>query len=120
MATNKERIENLRARIEGLQNSFNRIEEGIGGRMQKMEETINKLFDIILSKKGFNSSDPKLSPLKGRSCDIDDEVLDNLNGEKPMFAPEPPKLEFTRIFGDDPTVWHMRAEQHFDFQATLN
>ncbi|EEF29773.1 conserved hypothetical protein [Ricinus communis] len=35
-----------------------------------------------------------------------------------MFESRPAKLEFPKFQGDDPTVWHTRVEQYFDFQMT--
>ncbi|XVF78112.1 hypothetical protein PTKIN_Ptkin14bG0103100 [Pterospermum kingtungense] len=78
--------------------------------MQKLEETINKLSDIILSNKGASSSNSELSPLKGHISDTEEEVLDHSNGEKQMFAPKAVELEFPRFSEDDPMVCHRRVE----------
>ncbi|KAA8537020.1 hypothetical protein F0562_029498 [Nyssa sinensis] len=57
MTTNKERIENLEVGLGGLQDSMGRLELGFADKFHQMEDTLNKLTEVLLSnKEGSNNN----------------------------------------------------------------
>ena len=53
MATKKERIQNLEARLGGLQDGMQQMEIGINEKLHQLEETINRMSDAFFqTKKG--------------------------------------------------------------------
>ena len=55
MATNKERIENLEARLGGLQDGMQQMEIGINEKLHQLEETINRMYEAFFSNKEGSS-----------------------------------------------------------------
>lgn len=51
MTTNKERIELLEAGLDGVQSGVEHMEITMADRMHLLEESLNKLSDIVLSGK---------------------------------------------------------------------
>lgn len=48
MGTNKEQIERLEARLGEAQDELHRMELGMANRLRHVEETLNRLFDVLL------------------------------------------------------------------------
>ena len=48
MATNKERIKVLEAGLSGVQEGMQRMEFTMADKLRQLEETINKLSDVVL------------------------------------------------------------------------
>ena len=122
MATNKERIENLEAAFGDLRsNYFHCLELGVTDKLPKIEDSIKKLSDTL---SGNQTSEPsnniELSHSKGRSRGSEKGCRDNVEGGKPMFAPQLATLKFPKFAGEDPTVWCTRVQQFFDYQLTSN
>ena len=61
-----------------------------------------------------------LISVKSHSRSVERESHDNLEDEKPPFASQLVKLEFSVVCGDDPKVWCARVEQFFNYQVTPN
>ena len=56
MTTNKERIEMLEQGVGGLQDEVQRLGLGMNDRMQRLEESLKALSDVVLSSKAIQSS----------------------------------------------------------------
>lgn len=104
MATNKERIEILEQGLGGVQDEMQRLESGMGDRLQRLEETLKALSKVVLSTRGsavshaFERRNP--SPSQHEESD---------NGRMNIL-PLRTKLEFPHYAGDD--------TQFFEFQGT--
>ena len=57
MATNKESIEMLEARLGGVQEGVQRMEVSMSEKIRQLEDTINKLAKALLTTKGESSHD---------------------------------------------------------------
>ena len=55
MSTNKERIERVEVEIESLQDGMKHMELGLTDRLHRLEETMSKLVDSLLTSKGMPS-----------------------------------------------------------------
>ena len=55
MATNKEQIEWVEAKIGGMRDSMKQMELGINDKLHHLEETLSKLDDSINTSKGVAS-----------------------------------------------------------------
>lgn len=51
MSTNKERIEQLETGLGSLQDGMSRMELGLTDKLQRMEETIHKLSEELMSNR---------------------------------------------------------------------
>ena len=49
IGTNKERIEQLEARLGEVQNGLHQMELGMTDKLQHLEETLNRLSDVLLA-----------------------------------------------------------------------
>jgi len=116
MATNKERIENLKVALGGLQDSMSRMVLGLNDKLHHMEEVINKLSMALLSTKDSSSNTNARS---GPSRHNREEFTESVEGGRQMFSSKLTKLEFPRYSSDDPTEWFNRVEQFFEYQGTI-
>jgi hypothetical protein len=55
MATNKERIELLETGLGGVQDGMQRLEDYMINRLHSLEETINKLSEVMIASKASSS-----------------------------------------------------------------
>ncbi len=88
MATNKERIEALETRLGGVQDG-----------MQRLEDTVNRLSEILLSTRE-SSNNHNI----GREGFVRPHREEN-DGGRQIFSSKMAKLEFPKYSGDDPTEW---------------
>ena len=103
----------MEAGIGGLQNGMHRIEFGVADKIHQLEETINRMFEALLSKKEvFNGNNN--SPER-HSCTNKEEP----EGSHQIFSSEMAKLEFPRYSGDDPIEWLNQVDQFFEYQGML-
>ena len=58
MSTNKKRIKNLGASFGDLQTKFDRMEVGVGDKLQQIEATISRMFDILITRHETSSGRP--------------------------------------------------------------
>ena len=112
MATNKERIEALEQALSGVQDGMQRMEIGMGDKLQRLEESLKALSEAVLSSRG-NSVSQVLE--KGNHSRTPQEEFERSHHN---YASRTTKLEFPRYSGDDPTEWCNRATQFFEFQRT--
>ncbi|KAF5472044.1 hypothetical protein F2P56_008792 [Juglans regia] len=104
MGTNKERIEHLEAGLGEVQEGLHRMELGMADRLRHVEETLNRLSDVLLA-----NQEP---PNQGN------QNREGHNGGRLVVSSKTAKLEFQRFSGDDPTEWFNRVNQFFEFQNT--
>ena len=104
MGTNKERIEHLEAGLGEVQEGLHRMELGMADRLRHVEETLNRLSDVLLA-----NQEP---PNQGN------QHHEGHNGGRLVVSSKTAKLEFPRFSGDDPTEWFNRVNQFFEFQNT--
>lgn len=111
MTTNKERIEMLEQGVRGLQDEVQRLGLGMNDIMQRLEESLKALSDVVLSSKAIQS----LPSVKQRhTSHYQPDETDYCLNIPTLRA----KIEFPRFVGDDPTEWFNRVEQYFEFQRT--
>ncbi|KAL9437883.1 hypothetical protein AB3S75_023702 [Citrus x aurantiifolia] len=112
MTTNKERIERIEADLGSLQDRMEQMEVGINDKLQRLEETINKLVESNNATKGTTS----------RNSTENSSSTKPAREERDAWRHMPPtritKLEFPRFAGDDPTEWYSRVSQYFEYQET--
>ncbi|RVW50431.1 putative mediator of RNA polymerase II transcription subunit 36b [Vitis vinifera] len=115
MTTNKERIEILEQGVGGLQDEVQRLGLGMNDRMQRLEESLKALSDVVLSSKAAQPSHSSHSVKQGHTPQYQHEEteISRLN-----IPPLRTKIEFPRFAGDDPTEWFNRVAQFFEFQRT--
>ena len=104
MGTNKERIEQLETGLGEVQNGLHRMEMGMKDKLHHLEETINRLSDVLLAD--------HVSTNQGHTH------RDGHTGGRLVVSSKTAKLEFPHISGDDPTEWFNRVNQFFEFQST--
>ncbi|XP_042941551.1 uncharacterized protein LOC122288885 [Carya illinoinensis] len=104
MGTNKERIEQLEAGLDGVQEGLHRMELGMADRLRHVEETLNRLSDVLLANQ--ENLIPGHHHREGNE------------GGRLVVSSKTAKLEFPRFSGDDPTEWFNRVNQFFEFQNT--
>ena len=116
MATNKERIENLEAGLGGLQDNMSRMELGIVDKLQRMEDTILKLSEVLLTNNeaSHSNSNERNSRLRANR----EEPREHSEGGRSMFSSKLAKLDLPRFSGDDPTEWFTRVDQFVEYQGT--
>ncbi|WJZ90933.1 hypothetical protein VitviT2T_010048 [Vitis vinifera] len=115
MATNKERIEQLEARLGGLQDGMSRMELGLTDKLHQMEETIHRLSEALLSNKEGSSSNT--NDRNGRVRNNRDNSKEQMGGGQQMFLSKLAKLEFPRYSSNDPTEWFNKVDQFFEYQG---
>ncbi|XP_035544589.1 uncharacterized protein LOC118347983 [Juglans regia] len=104
MGTNKERIEHLEAGLGEVQEGLHRMELGMADRLRHVEETLNRLSDVLLAnQEPPNQGNPN---------------REGHNGGQLVVSSKTAKLEFPRFSGDDPKEWVNRVNQFFEFQNT--
>ena len=101
MGTNKERIEQLEAGLGGVQEGLHRIELGMADRLLHVEETLNRLSDVLLA-------------IQENPIHIN-HYREGNEGGRVVVSSKTAKLEFPRFSGDDPTEWFNRVNQFFEF-----
>jgi hypothetical protein len=98
MTTNKERIEMLEQGVRGLQDEVQRLGLGMNDIMQRLEESLKALSDVVLSSKAIQS----LPSVKQRhTSHYQPDETDYCLNIPTLRA----KIEFPRFVGDDPTEW---------------
>ncbi|KAJ0007378.1 hypothetical protein Pint_29904 [Pistacia integerrima] len=112
MASNKERIEALEARLGGVQDGLQRLELGVTDTLHRLEETINKLSEAVLPTKEPSNNNWR----EGSSSSYHEEN----NGGRQVFSSKMAKLEFPRYSRDDPIEWFNRVAQFVEFQGTVD
>lgn len=103
IATNKERLEQLE---EGL----HRMELGMADRLRLMEETLNRLSEVLLAKS--ENPNPDNHHQEGN------HHREGNDRGRLVVSSKTAKLEFPQFLGDDPTEWFNRVNQFFEFQNT--
>ena len=88
MGTNKERIKQLEDRL-------HQMELGMADRPCHLEETLNRLSDILLTNQE--------SPNHGN------QHREGHDGGQLVVFSKTTRLEFSRFLGDDPTKWFNHA-----------
>ncbi|KAL9429100.1 hypothetical protein AB3S75_030999 [Citrus x aurantiifolia] len=114
MATNKERIENLEARLDGLQDGLQQMEIGINDKLHQLKETINRMSEAFFSNKEGPSHNVNNHP----SHSYKEHTKEEASGRRIIFSSKMAKLEFPRYAGDDPTEWFRKVSQFFEYQGT--
>ena len=115
MATNKERIEALETGLGGVQDGLQQVEVGVVDKLNRLEETIQKLSDAVLSSNTSSSHNNREREVPFRLH------RDGNDSGRQLFSSKIAKLEFPRYSGsDDPTEWFTRVAQFFEFQGTTN
>lgn len=84
MATSKERIKSLKARVGSLQECVHQMELGIADKLHQLELTINRLFEDLFSPRvgtihHHNDRD-------GRSRTIGAKNRDDMDGGEQIFS----------------------------------
>lgn len=115
MTTNKERIEILEQGVGGLQDEVQRLGLGMNDRMQRLEESLKALSDVVLSSKAAQPSHSSHSVKQGHTPQYQHEETES---SRLNIPPLRTKIEFLRFAGDDPTEWFNRVAQFFEFQRT--
>ena len=117
MATNKDRIERLEVELDNIQDSLSRMEVGVVDKIQRLEDTLNKLSGSMFSNQSSSTNNnPEGNSSGGRHRKEDSYEL--LKGRNPMFSLKLARLEFPRFAGSDPMEWFTQVEQFFDYQDT--
>ncbi|XP_041025505.1 uncharacterized protein LOC121265907 [Juglans microcarpa x Juglans regia] len=93
MGTNKERIEQMEARLGGVQDGLHRMDLGMADRLCQVEETLNRLSDVLFANQ-----------------EIPNHHREGNDGGRMVVSSKTAKLEFPRFSGDDPTEWTLREE----------
>ncbi|KAA8549768.1 hypothetical protein F0562_001214 [Nyssa sinensis] len=104
MGTNKERIEQLEVRLGAVHEGLDRMEFGMNDKLHQLEETLNRLSNVLLSNLESSSHGS--------------HHRENQDGGWQIVSLKSAKLEFPRFSGDDPTEWFNRVEQFFEYQGT--
>ena len=112
MTTNKERIEILKQGVGGLQDEVHKLGLEMNDCMQRLEESLKTLSDVVLSSKAYQS----LHSVK--QGHMHQYQLDETESSRWNIPPLRAKIEFPRFAGDDPTEWFNRVAQFFEFQRT--
>ena len=95
MGTNKERIEQLEVGRGGVQDKLDSMEQGMSDKLQHLEETINRLANIML----VNQEQPNHH----------NQPRDGQEGGRMVVSSKTARLEFPWFSGDDPTEWFNRV-----------
>ena len=111
MATNKERIENLEARLDGLQDGLQQMEIGINDKLHQLEETINRMSEAFFSNKEGSSHNVNNHP----SHSYKEHTKEEAGGSRMIFSSKMAKLEFPRYAEDDPTEWFSKVSEFFEY-----
>lgn len=118
MASNKERIENLEAAVETLndtmgklQTTVSNLDKGLSSKLQQIEAAITRFSDIAVSNKEGVSS-------VGDHSQTRSNKEESREGGKPIFASKLAKIEFPKFSGDDSTELMTKVDQFFDYQKT--
>lgn len=114
MASNKERIEALEARLGGVQDGMHQLELGVTDKLHHLEETINKLSEAFLSTREASSNNNH-----GREGSFRSHREEN-DGGRQIFSSKMARLEFPKYSGEDPIEWLSRVAQFFEFQGTAD
>ncbi|KAL9432532.1 hypothetical protein AB3S75_027545 [Citrus x aurantiifolia] len=114
MATNKGRVENLEARLDGLQDGLQQMEIGINDKLHQLEEIINRMSEAFFSNKEGSSHNVNNHP----SHSYKEHTKEEASGSRMIFSSKMAKLEFPRYAGDEPTEWFSKVSQFFEYQGT--
>jgi hypothetical protein len=102
MGTNKERIEHLEIVLGEVQDGLHRMEIDIADRHRHLEETLNRLSDILLANQ--------------EPTNHGNQYREGHDGGRQIVSSKTAKIVFPRFSGDDPTEWFNRVNQFFEFQ----
>lgn len=89
-----------------------RLGLGMNDRMQRLEESLKALSDVVLSSKAIQSS-PSVKQ-RHTSQYQHHKIKSSCLNITPLQA----KIKFLRFAGDDPTERFNRVAQYFEFQRT--
>ncbi|XVF40766.1 hypothetical protein PTKIN_Ptkin01aG0141700 [Pterospermum kingtungense] len=82
------------------------METGMADKLQRFEEIVNKLSDVVMSNHSMGaSSKTELDSSHSRPQVSKETSRDTTDGEKPWFVSKLTKLEFPQFLEDDPIVW---------------
>ena len=112
MTTNKEHIEMLEQWARGLQDEVQWLGLGLNDCIQRLEESLKALSDVVLSSKAIQSS-PSVKQRHTSQYQPDKTESSCLN-----IPPLQAKIKFSWFAGDDPTEWFNKVAQYFEFQRT--
>ncbi|KAL5575959.1 hypothetical protein UlMin_017658 [Ulmus minor] len=82
--------------------------------MQRLEDTVNRLSEILLSTRESSNNHNN-----GREGFVRPHREEN-DGGRQIFSSKMAKLEFPKYSGADPTEWFNRVAQFFEFQGTAD
>ncbi|KAK9183557.1 hypothetical protein WN944_026710 [Citrus x changshan-huyou] len=97
MTTNKERIERIEADLGSLQDKMEQMEVGINDKLQRLEESINKLVESNSATKGTTSCNSI------ENSGSTKPVREEREAGRHMPPTQITKLEFPRFADNDPT-----------------
>lgn len=86
------------------------MELGMADRLRLMEETLNRLSEVLLAKS--ENPNPDNHHQEGN------HHREGNDGGRLVVSSKTAKLEFPQFLGDDPTEWFNRVNQFFEFQNT--
>ena len=112
--TNKKRIEWIKADIGNLQNKMEQMEIGFNDKLQRLEDTMNKLAESFSATRGTASHGTNENIGSSRQFREESE-----RGRPPMPT-RLAKLEFPHYAGDDRTEWFNQVTQYFEYQETTD
>ncbi|KAH9658539.1 hypothetical protein KPL70_023536 [Citrus sinensis] len=90
------------------------MEVGINDKLQRLEETINKLVESNNATKGTTSRNSTENSSSTKPA------CEEREAGRHMRPTRITKLEFPRFASDDPTEWYSRVSQYFEYQETMD
>lgn len=121
MTTNRNRLDRVETEIAELQEGMKRMEVGQVGmsdKLHQIEGTLSKLAESMLTSKGTPSHN-SMVPSNVTQPSGSSHHSRGAEGNRQQLLTRPSKLECPKFAGEDPTEWHNRILQFFDYQATL-
>lgn len=113
MVSNKERIENFKARLGGLQDSMSHLEMGMANKLLLIEENLQRLTDTVISS---CEGSPNHSLRRSRpSRPNKEERSKQPETDRQGFYSKLAKLDFPMYTDDDLMEWFNRIKQFFEF-----
>jgi len=110
MASNKERIEALDARLGGVQDGMQQLELDVAGKLHHLVETINRSSETFLSTREVSSNNQREGSFHS--------IREGNNSNRQNFSSTMAKLAFPKYSGEDLTELLSRVAQFFEFQGT--
>jgi hypothetical protein len=97
MSTNKEHIESLEARLDGLQDGLHRMELRMADKFSQLEATLNHISEMFFSNKESTNHDTYKQDTYSHSH------RDNNEGPRLVVSSKTAKLEFPKFSWGYPT-----------------